>query len=91
MSGQMAHASITRRAARSNLKPCSSVRLVRRPHGGSNVGYQCLMLGYLDGQGAVVMTDGDRGGALAGEIMRSISAEYGWPDHKPSNGAGRKQ
>jgi CubicO group peptidase (beta-lactamase class C family) len=60
-------------------------------HGGSNVGYQCLMLGYLDGQGAVVMTDGDRGGALAGEIMRSISAEYGWPDHKPSNGAGRKQ
>jgi hypothetical protein len=26
------------------------------------------------------MTNGDRGGAPANEIMRSIAAEYDWPD-----------
>ena len=50
-------------------------------HGGSNVGFQCLMFGYLEGgRGAVVMTNGDQGGALATEIMRSIAVEYDWPD-----------
>jgi len=52
-------------------------------HGGSNAGFQCMMFGYLEGgRGAVVMTNGDRGGALAGEILRSIAAEYGWPDYQ---------
>jgi len=31
---------------------------------------------------AVIMTNSDNGAALAAEIMRSIGAEYGWPDHK---------
>ncbi|HEY1341254.1 MAG TPA: serine hydrolase domain-containing protein [Bryobacteraceae bacterium] len=53
-------------------------------HGGSNVGYQCDMFAYLDGgRGAVVMTNGDQGGRLAGEIMASIAIEYGWPDRRP--------
>jgi len=53
-------------------------------HGGSNVGFQCMMFGYLSGgRGAVVMTNGDRGGALASEILRSIAAEYRWPDYQP--------
>ena len=30
------------------------------------------------------MTNGDRGGELAEEVMLSISAEYGWPDWKPT-------
>ena len=52
-------------------------------HGGSNAGFQCMMFGYLEGgRGAVVMTNGDRGGQLASEILRSISAEYNWPDYK---------
>ena len=43
-----------------------------------------MMFAYLEGgRGAVVMTNGDRGGALADEILRSIAAEYGWPDYKP--------
>ncbi len=28
------------------------------------------------------MTNGDRGGGLAAEILRSIAPEYGWPDYK---------
>jgi len=34
------------------------------------------------GDGAVVMTNADGGGPLGDEIMRSIAAEYGWPDYK---------
>jgi CubicO group peptidase (beta-lactamase class C family) len=52
-------------------------------HGGSNEGFKCMLFGYPDsGRGAVVMTNGDRGPALADEILRSISAEYGWPDYR---------
>ena len=52
-------------------------------HGGSNAGFKCILFGYLDGgSGAVVMTNGDRGPALGEEILRSISAEYGWADYK---------
>jgi hypothetical protein len=35
------------------------------------------------GQGAVIMTNSDLGGDLMPEILRSLSAEYGWPDFKP--------
>jgi CubicO group peptidase (beta-lactamase class C family) len=52
-------------------------------HGGSNAGFQCMMFAYLSGgRGAIVMTNGDRGGALASEILRSIAAEYWWPDYR---------
>lgn len=53
-------------------------------HGGSNEGFKCNLFAYSEtGQGAVVMTNGDLGGALASEIFRSIAREYGWPDFKP--------
>jgi CubicO group peptidase (beta-lactamase class C family) len=52
-------------------------------HGGANEGFQCMMFAYLSGgRGAVVMTNGDRGSGLAAEILRSIAAEYGWPDYR---------
>lgn len=52
-------------------------------HGGSNAGFQCMMFAYLNGgRGAVVMTNGDRGSALTSEILRSIAAEYRWPDYQ---------
>jgi hypothetical protein len=51
---------------------------------GSNVGYKSYAVGYLQtGQGAVVMTNSENGGQLALEILRSISAEYGWPGCRP--------
>lgn len=53
-------------------------------HGGANEGYRANVFAYRDrGQGAVVMTNGDDGDALASEILRAISDAYGWPGWKP--------
>lgn len=53
-------------------------------HGGANEGFRCIFVAYeKTGEGAVVMTNGDKGGMLGDEIIRSIATEYGWPDHKP--------
>jgi CubicO group peptidase (beta-lactamase class C family) len=49
-------------------------------HGGVNDGFVSSMIAFENGDGAVIMTNGDRGGQLADEIMRSIAAEYDWPD-----------
>jgi CubicO group peptidase (beta-lactamase class C family) len=54
-------------------------------HGGSNEGFKCMLFAYLEsGQGAVVMTNGDRGSTLGSEILRAIAREYGWPDYQPT-------
>ena len=51
---------------------------------GANVGYKCRMLGYMNsGQGVVVMTNSENGAELIAEIIRSVVAEYGWPDFHP--------
>lgn len=48
-------------------------------HGGSNVGFRTFLFALTKGgQGAVVMTNGERGDAVAGEILHSIAAEYNW-------------
>src|SRR5688572_6564828 len=53
-------------------------------HGGANEGYRCMLFAYVaTGQGAVVMTNGDRGDGLFNEVMRAIAAEYDWPDYRP--------
>jgi CubicO group peptidase (beta-lactamase class C family) len=52
-------------------------------HGGGNVGYRCLLIAYLDGDGAAVMTSGDRGGEVMNALMRTIAREYQWPDFAP--------
>jgi CubicO group peptidase (beta-lactamase class C family) len=53
-------------------------------HGGSNEGFRCDMVAFTHGgRGAVVMTNGDNGGVLIGEILRGIAAEYGWPGYLP--------
>lgn len=50
-------------------------------HGGSNEGFRTLLYALTTaGQGAVVMTNGNGGDALAGDILRSIAAEYKWKD-----------
>ena len=51
---------------------------------GSNVGYKCRMLAYINsGRGVVVMTNGENGAELTTEILRSVAAEYNWPDFHP--------
>ena len=51
---------------------------------GANVGYKCRMVAYLNsGQGVVVMTNSENGAELTSEIVRSVAAEYGWPDFHP--------
>jgi CubicO group peptidase (beta-lactamase class C family) len=52
-------------------------------HGGSNDGYQCILVAYNNGDGAVVMTNSDSGGQLASDIIRTIAYEYKWPDFQP--------
>lgn len=53
-------------------------------HGGVNAGFQSLFVAYeRQGDGAVVMTNTAGGMEIANELMRSIAAEYGWPDFQP--------
>jgi hypothetical protein len=49
-------------------------------HGGAKEGFQCNLVTYTNGDGAVVMTNSDRGGQLATEILRTIAYQYKWPD-----------
>jgi CubicO group peptidase (beta-lactamase class C family) len=52
-------------------------------HGGDDAGFESNMVAYeRGGEGAVVMTNAQGGGRLADEVLRSIAAEYGWPDFK---------
>jgi hypothetical protein len=53
-------------------------------HGGSNAGFKCQMTAFVEGgRGAVVMTSGDGGGRLGGEILRAVAVEYEWPSFRP--------
>jgi CubicO group peptidase (beta-lactamase class C family) len=54
-------------------------------HGGVNDGFVSLFVAYENtGDGAVVMTNSERGGDITDEVMHSIAAEYGWPDYRPT-------
>ena len=66
------------------LGPGVEVRngVVKFSHGGVDEGFEAFWVGYGDGRGAAVMTNGDRGSALANEVLRSIAREYGWDDYK---------
>jgi CubicO group peptidase (beta-lactamase class C family) len=58
-------------------------------HSGGNEGYRCILRVYETGDGAVVMTNGDDGGALMSELMRTIAYEYAWPDRPPVRRIGK--
>jgi CubicO group peptidase (beta-lactamase class C family) len=48
-------------------------------HGGSNWGFQANLIGHrAKGYGAVIMTNGDNGGALIQRLRRLIEQEYHW-------------
>jgi len=53
-------------------------------HGGANEGYRCQLTAYNNGDGAVVMTNGDNGGEIAADVMRTLAYEYHWPDFAPT-------
>jgi CubicO group peptidase (beta-lactamase class C family) len=51
-------------------------------HGGANEGFHSELVMYPEsGKGAAVMTNGDGGPMLIREVLRSLAAEYGWPDY----------
>ena len=51
-------------------------------HGGDNEGFHAELVMYPElGAGAAVMTNGDGGPILIPEVLRSLAAEYGWPDY----------
>jgi len=53
-------------------------------HGGSNAGFRCNLYAFTKlGQGVAIMTNGDRGGELMSEILRSFSRAYNWDIYKP--------
>jgi hypothetical protein len=53
-------------------------------HGGANRGFRAMFLAMADeGKGVVVMTNGDGGSDLAGEVIRAVAREYGWPAQHP--------
>jgi CubicO group peptidase (beta-lactamase class C family)/ATP-dependent Clp protease adapter protein ClpS len=52
-------------------------------HGGGNEGFFSLMVAFENGDGAIIMTNGARGGELANEIMHSIAIEYDWSAGQP--------
>src|SRR5580704_8282101 len=60
-------------------------------HGGANEGFQCNLVAYNKGDGAVIMTNSDNGGQLATEILRTIAYEYKWPDFAPHETPARKE
>jgi CubicO group peptidase (beta-lactamase class C family) len=53
-------------------------------HSGVNGNYKCLFEAFAEtGQGLVIMTNGDGGLRLIGEIQRAVAEEYSWPDGRP--------
>ena len=54
-------------------------------HTGRSIGFTSILVMYPDTcQGAAVMTNGDEGGWLIQELIRSIGDAYGWPARRPS-------
>jgi CubicO group peptidase (beta-lactamase class C family) len=52
---------------------------------GRTEGYTSFLIVYpYRGQGAVIMTNSSNGGLLTEEILRAVSAAYGWPHFKPA-------
>jgi CubicO group peptidase (beta-lactamase class C family) len=61
---------------------------LRFDHSGGNEGFRCDLEAYTDsGQGLVIMTNSDSGGALYTEIIRAVATEYDWPDFHPAEHA----
>lgn len=59
-------------------------RAFRFGHSGSNAGFRSNLVYFPEaGVGVVIMTNGDRGGAVAQELLNAVAVEYGWPSLGP--------
>jgi CubicO group peptidase (beta-lactamase class C family) len=73
---------LTRQIASSGLGlvVSGSGRSLSYTHNGINLGFECVLIGYPQtGQGAVIMTNGEGGAALAQALIQALRVEYGWP------------
>jgi CubicO group peptidase (beta-lactamase class C family) len=52
-------------------------------HSGGNEGYRCNLIAYERGDGFVVMTNGDNGGTLMDEVLRTVALDYRWKEFAP--------
>jgi CubicO group peptidase (beta-lactamase class C family) len=65
------------------LGPAVAASRVSFSHGGANEGFRCVLIVFFDGRGVAVMTNSDRGGDVAREILGTLAVAYGWPDYQP--------
>jgi CubicO group peptidase (beta-lactamase class C family) len=57
-------------------------------HSGANGNYKCVFGAFAaTGQGLVIMTNGEAGLRLIGEMQRAVAQEYSWPDGRPQEHA----
>jgi len=85
ISAKTARAMLTAVIGQQGLGPQVAGSTARKlfTHGGANAGYRCMLVAYEDGEGAVIMTNSDRGDELIGDVMRTVAHVYQWPDFAP--------
>jgi CubicO group peptidase (beta-lactamase class C family) len=47
-------------------------------------GFVSSFMAYEQGDGIVIMANGDNGGELIQELLRTVAVAYGWPDFRPA-------
>lgn len=47
---------------------------------GGNAGFISVFVAYQNGDGVAVLTNGEKGGTLVSEVVRTVARVYGWPD-----------
>ncbi len=53
-------------------------------HTGGNEGFRCELIASENGEGVVIMTNGDQGGDLMAEISRTLAHDHGWSAFEPA-------
>jgi len=84
LSPDMARQMLTSGLGSYGLGPGLNAGGSRFGHGGANEGFRCVLVVFMDGRGAAVMTNGDRGSDLASEILGTLAVAYGWPEYRPA-------
>lgn len=57
-------------------------------HDGEDEGFLSLMLAFRNGDGLVVMSNGERGDILSADILRAFAQAHDWPNFQPQRVAG---
>lgn len=50
---------------------------------GGNYGFISVFVAYENGDGVVMLTNGEKGGWLIQEVVHTVARVYGWPDLQP--------